>query len=383
MTKGIAINTSCNLACEYCYEHPSREVTQPEYDVDAIMDALEDWKEKYPNDTPPGLHGGEPMLIPDDDMERFLAFINENWDKRPWIQTNGSLIEEHHIEMFKEHNVHVGISVDGPGELNQKRKSKDGNTAEKTEQTMENIHRLHEEDVPMGIIVVLHEHNAGTDERFSKLLSWIDDLNKRGITGHFNIGRMPTGDLQLSPERYGEILIQTLEWVDEKDYRWWDPVCSIRDGLQHADIDSCKHGTCDPRGTNYAKTISGNGEFSGCGRMWSQLGDGNPLMEGPSNDDRYGSYSLRYEMLRNTPQDAGGCRGCPYWDACHGGCPANGMADDYRKKTVWCTALKMFFNHVVENADEMGIELDPAVDPTKTTGEWVSVDDTNTFGDTQ
>lgn len=355
MTRGISIDTSCNLACEYCYEHPSREVTQPEYDVEAIMDRLEDWKEMYPNETPPGLHGGEPLLIPDDDMDRFLEYIDENWEQNPWIQTNGSLISEKHIELFEKYNVHVGISCDGPGELNRMRKSKGGNTEETTQKTIDNIHRLHDRGISVGLIVVLHDYNAGTDERFEKLLDWIDEVNQKGIDGHFNVGRMPTGDLQLSPERYGEVLIQTLEWVDEKDYRMWNPVIKMRNGLLKNDVDDCKYGTCDPRGSGYAKTITGNGQFSGCARMWSQIGDGNPTLQGPSNNDTYNSYQLRYEMLQKTPQENGGCAGCQFWDLCKGGCPANGIDGDYRQKTVWCEGLKAFYEHVVINRARMGI----------------------------
>lgn len=358
MTRGISIDTSCNLACEYCYEHPSREVKQPEYDVEAIMDRLKDWKEMYPNESPPGLHGGEPLLIPDDDIERFFEFIDEHWETPPWIQTNGSLINERHIEMFERYNVSVGISCDGPGELNKKRKAKNGKTDQTTQKTINNIHRLADRGINVGMIVVLHKHNAGTDEKLSKLLDWLDGLTKKGVRGHFNVGRMPTGDLQLSPERYGEVLIETLEWVDEEEYRVWDPVIKMRQGMLEGDVDDCKYGTCDPRGAGYAKTITGSGDFSGCARMWAQIGDGNPTLQGPSNYDSYDSYQLRYEMLQKTPQDAGGCAGCPFWELCKGGCPANGIDDDYRRKTVWCEGLKAFYEHVVINRERMGISED-------------------------
>jgi uncharacterized protein len=33
------------------------------------------------------------------------------------MQTNGTLITEEHIRMFRQYGVQVGISLDGPGEL--------------------------------------------------------------------------------------------------------------------------------------------------------------------------------------------------------------------------------------------------------------------------
>lgn len=346
MTRGITMDTGCNLSCEYCYEHPSREIRSPEYDVESIINSLDEWKNRWENDKAPGLHGGEPMLIPDDDMELFFDYINSNWDDNPWIQTNGSLIQEHHIEMFKEYNVHVGISCDGPGELNDKRIAKSDNTREITEKTISNIFKLREEGVGVGVIVVVHNHNAGTDEKLNKLLNWIVELNDVGISGHYNPGRAPSSQLELTPKRYGEVLIQTWNLLKQSEEYSWNPVRRMQDALLYGDNSSCTMGKCDPRGTEVAKCITGDGSFTGCARMWPQLGDGNPFLQGPSNNDSYGSWNGRYDLLKQLPQDSGGCNGCEYWGVCYGGCPGNGKGTDYRKKTYWCESYKMLYDEI-------------------------------------
>ncbi|MFL6335988.1 MAG: hypothetical protein ACJ754_21985 [Pyrinomonadaceae bacterium] len=63
------------------------------------------------------LFGGEPLLIPEEDLEDLWAWGLEQFGRNS-VQTNGTLINEAHVRMFKRHNVRVGISVDGPGELN-------------------------------------------------------------------------------------------------------------------------------------------------------------------------------------------------------------------------------------------------------------------------
>src|SRR5882672_1324319 len=63
------------------------------------------------------LFGGEPLLVLAPDLERLWAWGLERWGENG-IQTNGVLIRDEHIRMFKQYRVHVGISLDGPSELN-------------------------------------------------------------------------------------------------------------------------------------------------------------------------------------------------------------------------------------------------------------------------
>lgn len=353
MSLHIAPTTGCNLGCTYCYENPDREMREEwvskEYDMDAIMDRLEDWKDRYPHETP-GFHGGEPLLMKYDDMEELCQWIYENYGEGGHIQTNATMLSERHIELFAEYDWSVGVSCDGPGELNEHRIAYEGGddvTRKHTKTTLENIKRLREADVSVGLIVVLHESNAGTDEKLDKLLEWMTEMGDIGVTGHYNPA-IPYEDVQtdisLSPDRLKEVFIATWEWMQEEPDRVWNPMRDYVDNLLGLGLTDCVNNKCDVYNAGAAKIIMGNGETTGCGKTWSGVGDGGKFLQGESTDNEFGETEERYEMLKKTPgphgdgADMGGCKGCDYWNVCTGGCPSSGINGDHRNRTIWCEA---------------------------------------------
>lgn len=321
-----------------CYENPSRERKQEwvdrQYDMDSIMSQLEEWREKHPNETP-GMHGGEPLLVRNEDLETIFSYVDEHWEGESHIQTNGTLLEEEHVEMFEEYGVSVGISCDGPPELNRERKAageRDSDQSDATDkmskETHEAIEKLVESDVTVGIIVVLHETNAGSDEDFELLLEWMDWLNRHGVTGHFNPA-IPYEDVQndisLDPETLKRRYLRTWEWMKEKSYRSWNPMGDYVDNLLGNKLSNCVNNQCDVQNAGAAKIIKGNGATTGCGKTWSQVGDGVPFLQGDSTGNEFDDEESRYEMLKQTPgpytegdaPDLGGCKGCKYWNVCY------------------------------------------------------------------
>jgi radical SAM protein with 4Fe4S-binding SPASM domain len=253
MSKHIVAGTGCNLSCSYCYEKESREISGAkstlDYDLDAILDRLEKFHEKDPEQAP-GLHGGEPLLMDDDDIETIFEFIDDTWEDSPTIQTNATMIGDHHIELFDEYNVTVGVSCDGPIELNTQRNARHGDedvTDDMSVETMRSIVRLVEAGVNVGIITVLTKTNAGTDERLETLLSWMDNLNQMGVEGHFNPAipyENVQQDVSLSPDRLEDVYSRCVDWYFEKEYRSWGPFDSMQDNLKGNGLSGCVNRKC-------------------------------------------------------------------------------------------------------------------------------------------
>lgn len=370
MSLHVSATTGCNLGCSYCYENPSRERKQQwvdrQYDIEKIMDQLREWKDKYPHERP-GLHGGEPLLVRAEHLERIFAYMDENWDSdAQHIQTNGTLMTEEHIEIFEEYNVHVGISCDGPLELNRERKAAGERDADEsgkptdnaTEKTLEAIEMCKEADVSFGIITVLHERNAGTDGRLERLLDWMDGICASGGGGHWNPA-IPYEDINddedvsLDPSRLKEVYLRGWEWMKAETYRSWGPMNSYVDNLLGNQVKNCVNGKCDVANAGAAKIIKGNGESTGCGKTWGQYGDGGAFLQGPSTGNNYDDSEERYDALKQTPgwvtddaPDMGGCKGCKFWNVCSGGCPSAGGDDNYRNRTVWCEAKYALYEAV-------------------------------------
>ncbi|MFB6199724.1 MAG: radical SAM protein [Candidatus Nanohaloarchaea archaeon] len=369
MTVHISAFTGCNLGCTYCYETADRERgenwAQSQYDMESIMDQLRRMKEKYPNETP-GMFGGEPLLMKNEHLERIFKWVYENYDSGAHIQTNGTLIDDEVIEMFKKYDVDIGVSCDGPVELNRERlasgeleEDEREMTDNMSQRTLENIKRLNnEEGLSAGLIVVLHKTNAGTEERFEKLLDWMDELAQEGISGHFNPAipyeNIQTG-ISLDPETLKKRYLRTWEWIKEEPYRNWGPMQTYVDNLLGLSLRNCVNNKCDVFNTQSAKMVMGNGETTGCGKTWSQVGDGAKFLQGPSTGNEYGETEERYEMLKQVPggpdkpeeaPDMGGCRGCRFWNVCQGGCPSSSINNDYRNRTLWCEAKYALYRKI-------------------------------------
>lgn len=374
MTLHVSVSTGCNLACDYCYEEEDRVINGNDvtdnYDMDAIMERLEEMKERYPQEIP-GLHGGEPLLLRDEDIEQIFEWVYNNYEsvrkgeEYSHIQTNATLLRDKHIEIFDKYNVNVGISCDGPPELNEHRKAamREEATDRLSGLTYKNIFKLGETSVPVGVIVVLHEGNAGDDEKLGKLLDWMDELNKNGITGHFN-EMLPYEDIEqdltLSGERMKEVYLETWEWIKEEPYRSWNPMRQFQDNLLGNDLSDCRVSKCDVFDAGAAKVVDGEGETSGCGKGWAMVGDGSPFLQGPSNNSEYNDDEDREKILKGLPgapetdgPDLGGCKGCKYWKVCHGGCPSAGMDEDHRNRTRWCESKYFLYKQIEEDMKTM------------------------------
>ena len=110
------VGVTCNLSCPYCYEHPMRDAGNftRGYDMAAMKKALE------AANSPFSLFGGEPLLVPLADLEELFRWGLEKWGSNG-VQTNGTMITPEHVVLFKKYKVSVGLSLDGPDELNDSR----------------------------------------------------------------------------------------------------------------------------------------------------------------------------------------------------------------------------------------------------------------------
>src|SRR6185312_10774578 len=162
------LNEACNLACTYCYQEPVRLAgNRPaKYDVEKMLEVAEATKQPF------HLFGGEALLVPKKDLEKFFKRGMELYGSNG-IQTNGTLIDDEHIAMFKKYNVSVGVSIDGPAELNNLRKVRgkednDDATLDATQKIMDNLVKLVNADVSVGVIITVYRLN-GTGDNLRRL----------------------------------------------------------------------------------------------------------------------------------------------------------------------------------------------------------------------
>lgn len=382
MTIIVVPTERCNFRCTGCFEPDEvHEGVGLEYSFNAIKKSLMDvWSGPY-NGSDVCLHGGEPLLTPLPELEKLLNLIYN----LPWkdtgkpkgavsIVTNGSLITDKHIELFKKYNVYIGLSCDGPPKSNIHRGPDPSNpkiTADYNRDMVALIKKLKNEGLNVSIMCILHKYNAGSKELRQKLLGWLVWLKKQGITG----GRLNA----MYSDRHPELELSNQEvyqmWVNlyhfnKRHGAQWNPIREMVSNLRREKgkhdyffPKPCTHNRCNPFNT-HTLSILPDGTIGCCDRTF------NHGIYVRSSD---GKKCGRYEALEQTE-----CNGCHHWDICGGGCPEEGVGGDWRHKTRFCEAIKKTYNYL---AEQEGITVVICNQPHADMGHGDSAHGDNAHGD--
>jgi len=322
------LGVRCNIRCRYCYQNPERDAGNvlSSYDMQRMKEAVEQIGGGFT------LFGGEPLMVPEEDLETLWAWGLEKYGKNG-IQTNGTLINDNHVRMFKAYRVHVGISVDGPGELNDVRRSGTrSKTRADTARTLAAVERLCREGVAMSLIITLHRGNA-TRDKLPIVHDWLrqlDDLGLRSARLHaLEVESEAIRDAYaLSDEENVAAFSSLMELEKELKNVRFDAFEDLRSMLLGEDQKTtCIWNACDPYTTRAVQGVEGNGQRSNCGRTNKE---GIEFVKSDTEGFE------RYLALYRTPQEHGGCKGCRFFLMCKGQCPGTAIDGDWRNRSVHC-----------------------------------------------
>ena len=275
--------------------------------------------------------------MPEHVLEELWAFGLERFGSNG-IQTNGSLINDRHIALFKQYTVYVGISVDGPGRSQRRSLGRHRSTLtrEATAKTHAAIERLVREGLTPSLIVTLHRNNA-TADKLPRMRDWFRYLDTLGITS------VRLHDLEIESAAVGAKYGLTPRRADAAflEFAALEPELrrvAIRRLLRHSQ-DAARSGRgappacgmrCDPYTTRAVQGVEGHGQRSNCGRTNK---DGIDFVKA----DREGFE--RYLALYHAPQSAGGCQDCRFFLMCKGQCPGGAIDGDWRNRSSKCESV--------------------------------------------
>ncbi|MFL9992908.1 radical SAM protein [Paraburkholderia sediminicola] len=340
------LGVKCNIKCKYCYQNPQREAgaVLHHYDIDAMKLGIKQ------AGGPFTLFGGEPLLVPKRDLEQIWAWGLEEFGRNA-IQTNGALIDEQHIELFRRYNVKVGMSIDGPGSLNDIRWAGSlDKTRRATARTESAIARLCELGIPPSLIVTLHRENA-TADKLETLTSWLNQLDLMGVSSvGLHLLEVESPDIR---ERFALSIeeniaaLHHLVAIEHQLKTLKFPLFNTMRRLLSGDDRkaSCVWNGCDSYTTRAVQGVEGNGQRSNCGRTNK---DGIDFTKGD-----LAGYE-RYLALYLTPQAYGGCSGCRFFSMCKGQCPGTAIDLDWRNRTEYCNVWMSLFSYFERELEQAG-----------------------------
>lgn len=193
----------CNVDCDYCYLplRSDRRIMSHET-VAAAARFVFDANLQAPDFTVVW-HAGEPLVVPPswyaEAFARVAAEAPLGFCVPHAIQTNGMLINDAWCDLFLEHKVRVGVSIDGPAFLHDaRRRTRSGGGTHAA--ALKGLRRLRARGVPLHVICVIT--NASLDHAREMMQFFRDE----GITDvGFNIEEVEGANAKSTLARPGVV----------------------------------------------------------------------------------------------------------------------------------------------------------------------------------
>ena len=166
----------CNINCDYCYL-PNR-TSKKRMPLEIVAVTIE---KVFAADLVLGpltviWHAGEPLAVP---VSYYEQAFDEIRRKAPagavvchCMQSNGTLINEEWCRFINDHNVSIGLSIDGPADIHDAhRKTRSGRGSHRA--AMEGLRRLQSHGIPFHVISVITQESLG---RAKDIYNFFNDL---------------------------------------------------------------------------------------------------------------------------------------------------------------------------------------------------------------
>lgn len=361
----VKLASRCNIKCTYCYwfrdamVYAKPAVLTPEAE-DAFCRRLEEHIREF--SLPFFLlvfHGGEPLLFPKRRFDAFCKKLRAIEERtgcaiKRGVTTNAILVDDEWIALFKEHDISVSVSLDGPAEINDRYRV-DFKGRGTLQDTLQGLDRLRTAGLDPGLISVC---NPGTDPE--KVLDFV--VNELGYT-HFDI-LPPDATHADHPPPIDDYFIRLFDaWFDkyaahgvnidtlDAMIRGLVGQLSLSDTIGLGPIDTITlmpDGSLEPLDV---LRIAGNGSTATKTHVSSNA------IKDVHNDP---VWEEAYEASTRLCET---CQKCEFLDACGGGHLAQRWSTERRfdNPSVYCESWKRILGHMWDRiAPTLSVEVAPA-----------------------
>lgn len=348
------VSGSCNMACRYCFyadETEKRSVPLMGRMSPETMREIVDRAFAFADgECTFSFQGGEPSLAGLAFFQGLTDYVERHPNPkgiraRYTIQTNGYALDEPWVRWFAEHDVLVGVSLDGPKELHDRfRRDRDGEGT--FHRVMAFIRLLEKHKVDYNVLTVVSAANARRGGQVYNFFKKQGFRYQQYIECLDPLGETPGGhDYSLTPERY-EVFLKTVfdAWYQDMKAgryvynRYFENLMMILTGQTP---ESCSlRGSCLPQWV-----IEADGSVYPCDfyalDAWKL---GNILENSFEELEAARQHSGFIEWSHRLPED---CRQCRWLPLCRNGCRRNRepVTADRTGKNVFCGAYRNFLEY--------------------------------------
>lgn len=166
----------CNLKCSYCFleNNPNRNQSQSCMSLECSKKSIQNFANlilsEGRNKGTIIFYGGEPLLNKDlfYDSITFALELPVNWDFS--IITNGTLLDESTVLFCKQHNITVGLSIDGPKDIHDRNRKYRGGEKSSYEECMISKKLLEKHQCHYGLSMTLSQDVI---DHKNEVLKWL------------------------------------------------------------------------------------------------------------------------------------------------------------------------------------------------------------------
>lgn len=330
-------SSSCNYNCRYCFYYDIADnrsiknygIIQPET-IDNLLDKVFNFfNEKTQINF--AFQGGEPTVAP---ISTFKYFIQQVQLKKKEfhhigysIQTNGSMINDEWINLFKQYNFLVGISLDGFKENhNYFRLIKNKPTFN---EVMKTINLLQKNNIQYNILTVLTNKLA---QHPVKLFNFIKKNNFNFVQLIPCLPKIATiqDEFSLTPKKFFEFYQVFFDlWFNEYQNNNYISINLFNDIFNI--LQNKLPGSCGALGfCSFQFIVEANGNVYPCD--FYVLDEYNLGNINQQSFEEIISNPLINQFLHRKKRDTKLCHNCKYVNICHGQCPRLNVCyfnDDY------------------------------------------------------
>lgn len=312
------LTTDCNLSCAYCYRgrpQAARSMSQ-----DTALAALE-LAARSGQPFHVQLAGGEPTLEPE-----LIEIIARQVRQRGWpctvaVQTNGVALDRAMVAMFKHWRIAVGVSLDGPPQVQQELR---GRAAE----TWRGLEELNRSEVDFAVTAVVCAENLIELPRLAMLLGRWPHARGLGLDLLVRRGRALAGGPNMAEPaaliRAVQELAGAVAWVNQR--RRSPLVLREQKRLQNLMHPFCQAAL----GTSLA--VHPDGRLYPCGQT---MGDEELALGSLDRPDFSRAAALADYRLPGED-----CVGCPLEGSCPGECPSRLKYNGPQGRALACALLR-------------------------------------------
>lgn len=342
----IVPSLACPASCKYCFgPHEGGKMS-----LDVVKSTVK-WQQQYSDKLELTFHGGEPLAAGADFYKKVLPLLTNGLSRRKVnfsIQSNLWLLTDELCQIFRQHKVSIGTSLDGPEHITDSQRG-----AGYFKRTMKGIDLARSCGLDVGCICTF------TPQSLLHLNEIFDFFIKEGLNFsiHASMPSLRYPDVEqwvLQPQAHSELLTKALDLYLNNLSRirigTLDSLCKSV-ATRHGGI--CTFGDClggylavGPDGSIYpCQRFAGIQEYV--------LGN---VMDTPSDEDLHSSRV--WQMFQNRQVNIGEeCGECSYLDICRGGCPYNVLAAyggnfTNSLRDPHCLAYKDIFQLITDRALE-------------------------------